>query len=1247
MNKDRIFCLKLSMKEKTYRFSTDKVSVSESIAGETVEVNYLPYIISISLNESSISYDGSWSVPSVNITAWDGFRALASIFELNNYEISTGHIFYTDKNSETVDVFRGYITDVSFEDTRLSFSVRADDEMNVSDLLTVFNFDTFQKSQIFSPSKINVVPYFEVNEETPWSFVGHESPRFITAFSFGPKNQPIILGEATDPVFQSRLENAELSDSYREALEQYEDELGQPIHELYNQLIHQYISGQITAGELSASLAPILGVLREIQKKEFLKSAGALEWHIYDAPWVESYDITFLGELMSGEATSVTTVNKSFAVKSYVYDPTSDTFSVDLNNNEKLYADGSPGLSGYMIATDVCTTQDVDLGFNRLLFPRWSSLQAGINQSAIANDSPDSFSYQYAFNVLCSHEVFAYKNISRDSQDRLRVNFYTVPEIIDSLTYGRADFIKFRHAKGTALTYYGRPEGVELENPGVNILPSAHDYVWVKCDGMRPSDINSVEDIIKSKYKFGFIYAGQNGLLKSTDIDEEEGEDSPGEQGAKNPDRYRVKLFHRYQIVGFEKPEDNTGIKTHFYLKLKLHNRGFDPYRHVAAPPRGGAFDIASYEFPDWIKKGDPIKLVNMKWMVESLDYTMTGLTSEEVFEVQTLLEYDDKIGIDRFKSLRVDAIRNVSDYLIDSDSETQQDEESNDRLVNNASGQFATVVSSKTFVEDGLLKEKIEFDSRATNNYRISFNDLIPTASGLRSTPIPIINQFFDTTALVYPMTFTSSPPRAATNYMIASGKDISDNYYYSSMDIGRAAALDFFRSKHYRIIHDPVPENSSDLGSNIPIIYGAARRVPMVQVISNKSITAKDLTAGDDTYIYSSHPCNIINPSDIVIELLNEKGQNPEEALGKAISEIETEVLNNLIISPFPKYLDDHFKVDYGSVRDAELGGFKSTTTFDGPQRIYNPYYHLVNPVTNTGQTMYGIKLRGAEWKSEAGATDRRYAIRNGVGSSRLYASFSGWVDNSGKYTGRSGSVICHPLDIVRHFNDFYCGTSATGKVSFNIENINNIKARTGHYRASIVINDKTTVYDLIKAINQQFGLHSYYKNGSIYFTLIDGTYVNYDCPVSESLNLLKGIKQGSIGYGDIYNEVRYNYSKNWVTDKYDGSLILNSKNNKYCAQAEKVFGGKKQFSVDCNYVNSSGIINEVANRMAKILCSKKNEYSLSVRPMEGFIFEPGMFVPLTCSYLGLENQPVMILSVKENESVTELKVVHLVNF
>lgn len=1187
MKKDRIFCLRLSIKDKTYRFSTDKVSVSESVSGEQIDINYLPYITSVSLNESSISYDGSWSVPSVSVTLWDGFRTVVSIFELGNYERATAEVFYTTSDGSSVEVFKGYVTDVSFEETRLNFSVRIDDQGNASDMVTIFSFNTFQKSQVFSPVKIGVTPYFEVNEQTPWSFVAHESRRLITGFVFSPKNQPVapeITGED---------------------------------------------GGFITI--------------------------GLPDWIVEDAPWVDHY-----AAQEGAQGDSVTLINKSMKIKYYVYDPVSDTFSV------KNYGDpGSIGNfvkvpqesrveSGYMLATDVCTSNDVNLGFDRRYFPRWSSLQGGLNYPAIATSDPESFSYQYAFNILSTHEVFAYKSMNNTEagEDRWRIKFYSYKELLETVTYGVADLIKFRHEKGTALTYYGRPE--EYQN--TNLESYSYDYVWVKCEGFKPSDINSNLDVFLSKNKFGFIYAGQNGILKSQEIDEEAGEDdsnirdatSNSKTESENPDKYKVKLFHRYEIVGFHRPNDETGVKTHFYLHLKLHSRGFHPYRHVHAPPRGGAFDIASYEFPQWIKPGDPIKFVNMKWAVEYMDYTIHGLTADEVLEIQTSLEYGDPVGADRLKNFRVDMIKNISDYLIDAEGVDDQDKESNDRLVNNASGKFALAIGSSTFVEEGIVRERLEFHSNSTKNYRLSFLQEIPTASGLQKTPIPIVNQLSRTTALVYPLTYSSSVPKFKVNYMEASTKDIQDNYYYNSSDYGLDAVIDFFGSNHYRIVHDPVPEESKDLGSGLPIIYGVVRRVPMVHVISNKALMGDEITAGDDTYIYASHPCNIVNPSDIVIELLDSEGRAPYEIFeGERQGDYSDEVINSIIISPFPKYIEDHYEVSETTERDVGLEGFKTSTSVEGPKRLYNPYHYLVSLATNSGKPMYGIKLRGAEWRHEAGILDRRYAIRNGIGSSTLYASFSGWVDSSGKYTGRSGTVITHPLDVIRHFNDYYAGTSPLGKARFDDQNISAVKSLTSHYRVGAIIKESLTIYDFIKSINQEFGFHSYYKNGVIYFVIVDGSFVNYNCPISESLNLLKGIKEESTGYKDVYNEVRYEYGKNWVGETYEHSVILNSTNNRYCSKAEKVFGGKRQFKVQCNYQSSSGVASEVAARMARILSCKKNEYSLSVKPTEGIVFEPGMFVPLTCSHLGLDNQPVMVRSVKETEDLTELKVVHLVDF
>jgi hypothetical protein len=409
------------------------------------------------------------------------------------------------------------------------------------------------------------------------------------------------------------------------------------------------------------------------------------------------------------------------------------------------------------------------------------------------------------------------------------------------------------------------------------------------------------------------------------------------------------------------------------------------------------------------------------------------------------------------------------------------------------------------------------------------------------------------------------------------------------------------------------------------------------MLHAVSKKIIFGQNVSSGDDFYVYASHQCNVSSEFDITLELLDEKGNTPREFLG------DSKYLDpsNIIESPFPNAIEDHYYILSSFEFDSDSKGFVETQTdFIGPDKIYNPYHKLQNLNTSTSEKMYGIKLRGSEYRAEAGTLDRRFPIRNGVGSSKIYASFGGWKDDSGEYTGNPGSLITHPLDIIRHFNDFY-GNFPNNQDMLDVVNLNFIKSKTPHHRASVFIRESMSLHSLIKKINQQFGYHAYFKNGRVYFAILDFESVDSSKPIAEGYNLLSGAKQNFTGYKDSYSEVYYKYNKNYVSDNFENFLVLNKNNNSYCASASESGGSKGKLDIDADYVYSSSIANEVASRIAKISSSKKAEYSISVRPVDGVSFNPGDYVPMTCSFLGMDNTPVLVMSVRQSKDVVEMNV------
>lgn len=1044
----KIFCIKFELEGEAYRFSTDKVTVTETIDGQDIEIDYVPYLTKIDPSESVIDLEDDSSVPNVKVSIWDGFRELANAFEAVEYESAEVSIFYLDKDGTQHGVLDGYMSDVSSDGPILGMTVRVDEDGMYDDLFTVFSYDTFQKIQVLTPSDVGLLGYWELNEDTPWT-------------------------TAAVSLVKSRL------------------------------------NSDVTRG-----------------------------------------------------SSSITLVTKNNRYPAWTYDSVNDEFT---KTDEPIFT----GAPNYALITDVSSHGTVKVGEIR-------------------------------------HEIIEYTTVEEGtSGDNVRLT--GIP------TTG-AYSIKFNHSKYAVVTPLG-----------------AKDIVYLKANGLAPLSVDDPD------LGVGFIFAGQEGVKGSRSYSTSEVE----EGSSVEPGEYRedkIRLFHRYELVDILQPDSNPdGI---YYLKMEIHNRHLDS-AHTAAVSKGPGLFPGSYELPFFIQnEGEPIKFVSFNWVVPYMDFLVRGVGGSMRADLVQRMEQGgaESFFVNRLRGSRVDMIENLSSLTMEVANSNFNGgsvnyTEVNNNILNNATGKFAVATTSKMFSK-----------KRTDNNYeifeRVEFNTPIRSALFV---PEPESVEDSTTAYLGSLKTTSSGVPSVAPNYMTYKRSYSSKSELLSTegSDLGMSAAKSYFLSNFYRVFHNPVPENSADLGTLLPVSYGHLEKVPMVHAVSKKVLAGDELTAGDDLYVYASHQCSVSSPFDISVYLLNEDGGID------SVDRINSTAMQNAIIqSPFPNYLDGHHRVTAERVRQEGTNEIVEVKKIEYAGKLYNPYHKLEEIVSNDGKKFYAVKLRGDEWEPAAGVLDKRYAIRNGVGSSVLYASFSGYPDETGKYTGIPGSVIEHPLDIMRHFNDIY-GRYPFNQNVFDTDNIERIKAKTRRYKAGVYIREGIpTPSQIIGGLCRQFGIYRYFKSGKIYFTTIDFDFINYQKPVSEDFNLLTGVKEQSAGYKNIYNEVVYKYDKNWVSGDYNKTIYLNKNNNYYCSRADRAKGGKKPFVIEAGYVSSHAVANEVANRIAKVVCPRKVTYSLKLKYVDGISFVPGDYVPMTYSDFGFKNEPVLVTSVKEGQDIIELEVVRFTN-
>ena len=427
-----------------------------------------------------------------------------------------------------------------------------------------------------------------------------------------------------------------------------------------------------------------------------------------------------------------------------------------------------------------------------------------------------------------------------------------------------------------------------------------------------------------------------------------------------------------------------------------------------------------------------------------------------------------------------------------------------------------------------------------------------------------------------------------------------------------GPKGAKDYFMKKQYRIIKDPVPQGGSALGSSFPILYGEINKFPLTHAVSS-SVTmeaSSPMSSGNDIYILSSNECNISDDSDITLYLEDEDGMVGDSEFGFS------SVIPHIVKSPFPNVVDNHSFIVDGVSRTGQLS---------------TPYHKVKKFTTLQGIPLYGIQLRGGEWNSKIGFADKRYPIRNGVGTTRILASVSG------AFRRDSMQTISHPCDIFIQFVKDNC-ESPYNETSIDLDSFQKVKSLTRWYTASIPLSEETLPFELMDRICQQFGYFWSIVKGKVHLSVGDIDDVDNSKFISENGDIVGYIEEVDEGYKNTFSEILYSYDRDWSGNIYRREIFLNSSNNQYCASASAAKGGKGRLEIKADYVYSQNVAIDVSNRIAKVLCRRRKIYNVSVRKKD-IRYSPGDVVNITYSRLGLRYSPVLIMSVKESGSLYEM--------
>lgn len=706
------------------------------------------------------------------------------------------------------------------------------------------------------------------------------------------------------------------------------------------------------------------------------------------------------------------------------------------------------------------------------------------------------------------------------------------------------------------------------------------------------------------------------------------------------------KIFSRYRIVSHHEDiyddVNKTGVIPNV-LCLEIHNRPLSPNHIVALSQR----EMLQAEISSEISMDTKIAIARMNYKVDHIDISLNSFDFPLYNAIKEIVDAGGQPEnlYNRYRGKRVDTIKSFTDMNVQLSNnqtsgtsyEATDIEGQNAALVNNATESFAVVVKSEFIVkeEDGILYERLYFQKTPGVSYPYSLyrkgDGLAIRRTGFVFDP----DVYLDDTANNEYILPSPDGQLTWSNYLtywptIGEATSYAQEGTFETLSgIWKDLSEFYFLSQRYRVIHDAVPENSQDLGRMYPIVYGRVFRVPLIQAISRKTMLEDQMTAGDDYYIYASHACNVKEPYSITLEWFPDQGPIagvPNEELFDPV------IKREIVISPFPTKLEGHFEMELAPEGTAPEGTYEMVLK----GTLYNPYHKLESLDDLNGVRTYGVRLRGAEWDSRAGRYDKRYAIRNGLGSTKLYATFSGYEDINGE-------VIHHPVDIIKHYVSTYGRLPASEEIVDEV-NFAKVRSLTPFYTASVFLDEPKSVADLITEMSEQFGYMMFHYNGRVQLAVPSVEAVQLDKPLAHGYNLIEDVTEDTGGYKDIYTRIEYKYEKNWVTDRFDKQIILHPGNNRYCAEAAKANGSKKTLKIEADFVRSPHVAKDVTERYARILSGYRKKYKCKARYIDGILFAPGDVIPMTYRDFNMVNHKVLVTKVEFNRYYMELELLSI---
>jgi len=1199
--------VQITIDNKIFSYAQKRVVLAIEDSNRFVNIAFLPFLIDVENPEYEFELGEQPPVPTIRVTLWDPEREIFKEIDKSNYEAFSIKLFFVNKQDVVEYVVNSYMTDHSYSESKLSFTVRMDEESFAEVYSEHFKSDTFQSFEIFSPRNVNLEPSMVIENDSPWSVFRSVNRGSAVAAQNGiaelvPERNRAPLGGIQGG---GRCTVIRLSKSPSRLG-------GKPIY-------HDYLQQQVV----------MLKVNVVLPNTSYTLFVGATAYSIN-----------------SGSSPTALSIIQAMAA---AFNVVTAGIATVLEETEILYIFASPS---FLSLGGSLSSGTMQLYFDEATIGTASTLrttESNIFSATMGNEIPtqyhvgligdpnnpdkiERFAYLFLtknrywyplggpngqwFNIPGDHwflsgipSKYVFDPLSYITNGNF--NFSTIQSFDPSVTSAQILFNKYGiespHAKGEDVRDIANLDSLLINTNGLNASSLDDPQLSVGFITLLDSFTNPVNNIDYYSYY-----------------------------------RYKIRLIYR-DI--FDELSDNASV-VDTVLVVDIY-----PVAPAIQPVSVNHYPFVATRFwlPRTLEPAAPAKLVNFEFVVASIDLNITNLPISVYERIATSFPNTSEIVVDdsnlnnRWKGSRLDMISNSFDFRISlgrsadlssSGTESENFTEENARLINNSNGKFAICTSSSIIskhigpnVKDYDIFERMEFFIVPNNN---SWSRLF--TQQIDSSPDADFNT--DAVAAGSRRLSTDSPLALNyVNYLTYKPNQRNIPATLNNYEAFAAEAKGFFASSAYRIINDPVPENSQDLGKIFPIVYGNVIDVPLIHIISNKHMGKAGISAGDDSYVFASHPVNIKTPADIRLTIIDRE----DEATVKDKELFSNNLKDDLIQKPFPNVIDGHYEtIPPLPGRAGEILNYVGELAY--------PYHDLRTFKSNNDSTFYGVQLQGALWNPRVGKLDKRYPIRNGIGSSTLYGSFSGWPDVDGVITGRGGTLLEHPLDIIAHLMTYYSKQIDAANL-IDLVNIKDVKSVTRDYKASIYITEELNIGELISELCAQFGIVYSFYNGKLRFSILDDSNPDLEKVISDDYNLLHGSKEISNTYKDIFSDITYRYNYSFFSDNFASEVVLNELNNQYCARAARNRGPSKSFEIDAKYVRWVSTAREVAFRYSKYLARRRYEYEISVRPQPHQSFAPGDCLPLWSKELAIQGIPVIVSSVQEGRDTVRLKVLHYV--